>query len=113
MMRLLEVHKLQVKYVPDVLVKMRLGGTTNKSWRNVWVQNQEVVRALQSHGLSPNLCIFLCISCGHVACSSYADMNERPCDWRIGLYWPSALFYFIWRRASNSSAIRLRFSAAS
>ena len=55
MMRLLEVHKLQVKYVPDVLVKMRLGGTTNKSWRNVWVQNQEVVRALQSHGLSPNL----------------------------------------------------------
>ena len=55
MMRFLEVHKLRVKYVPDVLVKMRLGGTTNKSWRNVWVQNQEVVRALQSHGLAPNL----------------------------------------------------------
>jgi glycosyltransferase involved in cell wall biosynthesis len=54
MMRFLEVHKLRVKYVPDVWVKMRMGGTTNKNWRNVWVQNQEVLRALKSHGLSAN-----------------------------------------------------------
>ena len=54
MMRFLEVHKLRVKYVPDVWVKMRMGGTTNKNWRNVWNQNQEVLRALKSHGLSAN-----------------------------------------------------------
>jgi len=54
MMRLLEVHKLRVKYVPDVWVKMRMGGTTNKNWRNVWAQNQEVLRALKSHELSAN-----------------------------------------------------------
>jgi glycosyltransferase involved in cell wall biosynthesis len=54
MMRFLEVHKLRVKYVSDVWVKMRLGGTTNKNWRNVWIQNQEVLRALKSHGLSVN-----------------------------------------------------------
>lgn len=52
MMRFLEVHKLRVKYVPDLWVKMRMGGTTNKNWRNVWVQNQEVLRALKSHKLS-------------------------------------------------------------
>ena len=54
MMRFLEVHKLRVKYVPDVWVKMRMGGTTNKNWRNVWIQNQEVLRALKSHELSAN-----------------------------------------------------------
>jgi glycosyltransferase involved in cell wall biosynthesis len=58
MMRFLEVHKLSVKYVPDVWVNMRLGGTTNKNWRNVWVQNQEVLRALKSHGLSANPLLF-------------------------------------------------------
>jgi glycosyltransferase involved in cell wall biosynthesis len=54
MMRFLEVHKLRVKYVPDVWVKMRMGGTTNKNLRNVWVQNQEVLSALRSHGLPAN-----------------------------------------------------------
>jgi glycosyltransferase involved in cell wall biosynthesis len=58
MMRFLEVHKLRVKYVPDLWVKMRMGGTTNKNWRNVWVQNQEVLRALKSHGLSANPLLF-------------------------------------------------------
>ena len=55
MMRLLEVHKLHVKYVSDIWVKMRMGGTTNKNWRNIWLQNKEVLRALKSHGLSANL----------------------------------------------------------
>lgn len=54
MIRFLEVHKLNVKYVPDVWVKMRMGGTTNKSLINVWIQNQEVLRALISHGLTAN-----------------------------------------------------------
>ncbi len=54
MMRFLEVHGLRVRYVPDVWVKMRMGGTTNKNLRNVWVQNQEVLRALKSYGLFAN-----------------------------------------------------------
>lgn len=58
MMRFFEVHKIRVKHVPDVWVKMRMGGTTNKNWRNVWIQNQEVLRALRSHGLSANPLVF-------------------------------------------------------
>ena len=54
MMRFLEVHKIRVKHVPEVWVKMRMGGTTNKSLQNVWVQNQEILRALKSHGLPAN-----------------------------------------------------------
>ena len=52
MMRFLEVHKIRVRYVPEIWVKMRMGGTTNRSLKNIWVQNQEVLRALRSHGLS-------------------------------------------------------------
>jgi glycosyltransferase involved in cell wall biosynthesis len=54
MMRFLEVHKIRVKHVLDVWVKMRMGGTTNKSLHNVWVQNREILRALKSHGLPAN-----------------------------------------------------------
>jgi glycosyltransferase involved in cell wall biosynthesis len=58
MMRFLEMHKLRVKYVPDVWVKMRMGGITNKNWCNVWAQNQEVLRALKGYRLSANFLRF-------------------------------------------------------
>jgi glycosyltransferase involved in cell wall biosynthesis len=54
MMRFLEVHKIRVGYVPEVWVKMRMGGTTNKSFKNVWSQNREVLCALKNHKLSVN-----------------------------------------------------------
>jgi hypothetical protein len=54
MMRFLEVHKLRMRYVPEVWVNMRLGGASNRSLKNIWVQNQEVLRALRSHGLPAN-----------------------------------------------------------
>lgn len=61
MMRFMELHKIHVKYIPDVWVKMRMGGTTNKNWQNVWVQNAEVLRILKSFGLSANpLRFFAC-----------------------------------------------------
>jgi len=58
MMRFLEVHKIRVRYVPEVWVKMRLGGTTNKSFKNIWIQNQEVLRALKEHNLPANPFLF-------------------------------------------------------
>ena len=54
MLRFLEVHKIRARYVPEVWVKMRLGGTTNKSLRNIWVGNQEILCALRSHRLPAN-----------------------------------------------------------
>lgn len=51
MLRFLEVHKIRAKYIPEVLVKMRMGGTTNKSLSNILRQNKEILRALRAHGL--------------------------------------------------------------
>ena len=49
LLRLLVTHKINVAYIPEVMVKMRLGGTTNKSLKNIINQNKEIMRALKSH----------------------------------------------------------------
>ena len=54
MMRLLEVHKINVHYIPEVWVKMRLGGISNKNLKNLFLQNIEILRALRKNGLSSN-----------------------------------------------------------
>lgn len=41
--RFIEQNKIQVKYLPKVLVKMRLGGTTNKNVSNILKQNREIL----------------------------------------------------------------------
>ena len=50
MMRFLVKHKISAKYIPEVLVHMRMGGTTNKSLGNILRQNKEILYALRSHG---------------------------------------------------------------
>ncbi len=55
MARFLEVHRIQARYLPQVLVKMRLGGTTNSTWRNVLQQNREIWEAMKMHALNPSL----------------------------------------------------------
>lgn len=60
MMRFLEINMIRVRYVPEVWVKMRLGGTSNNSLKNIWMANQEILRALRSHGLSVNPIFFFC-----------------------------------------------------
>lgn len=54
MMRFLERHCIKSKYLPGIMVKMRMGGTTNRSWKNILQQNKEVLRALEIHGLRAN-----------------------------------------------------------
>ena len=36
MMRFLEIHKIKSRHIPEVWVKMRMGGTTNKNFKNIW-----------------------------------------------------------------------------
>ncbi len=59
MMRLLEVHAVRASYLPHLLVRMRTGGVTNRSWRNIVRQNREIWQALQRHGLRPSLTTFI------------------------------------------------------
>lgn len=58
MMRFLEVHKINVCYVPELWIKMRLGGLSNKSIKTILKQNKEVLAALKEHNLPNNIFIF-------------------------------------------------------
>jgi len=59
MMRFLEIHKINVCYIPDLWVKMRIGGLSNKSFKTLIKQNKEDLKALKSHNLLKNIFIFL------------------------------------------------------
>jgi glycosyltransferase involved in cell wall biosynthesis len=50
--RLLEKQKLRVAYLPETLVRMRMGGASNSSIGNVIRGNQEAYRAAKTHGLA-------------------------------------------------------------
>jgi glycosyltransferase involved in cell wall biosynthesis len=58
MMRFLEVQKINARYIPELWIKMRLGGITNKNFKNILIQNKEVLHALKNHNLSVNWIIF-------------------------------------------------------
>lgn len=58
MIRFLEVQKINVCYIHELWIKMRIGGTTNKSFKNILRQNMEVLNALKSHNLVYNWVIF-------------------------------------------------------
>ncbi|MGN7808436.1 glycosyltransferase family 2 protein [Flavobacterium johnsoniae] len=45
MLRMFKKHFFKVKYMDRLIVKMRLGGATNKSFVNILNQNREIVRA--------------------------------------------------------------------
>jgi glycosyltransferase involved in cell wall biosynthesis len=59
MARYLEAARITSCYIPEVLVKMRLGGTTNKSLGNILKQNEEIRQALKKLGLKFSLSKFL------------------------------------------------------
>ena len=59
MMRFLEVYKINTLYVPELWVKMRSGGTTNKNFKNILDQNLEILHALKNHNLTVYEIIFL------------------------------------------------------
>jgi len=59
MARYMEAAHISSHYIPKVLVKMRLGGTTNRSLSNVFKQNVEIRRALLKIGSQSSLIGFL------------------------------------------------------
>jgi len=52
MLRFLDRHQISACYLPEMLVKMRLGGTTNKSLVNIIKGNIECYRAFKDNGIS-------------------------------------------------------------
>jgi len=52
MFRFLGRHRIPSRYIPRVLVRMRLGGISNRSIRNIVRQNVWVYRAMRRNGIS-------------------------------------------------------------
>lgn len=51
MLRIFKVHNFKSKYINKVIVKMRLGGATNKSFSNIIMQNKEILKAWKHNEL--------------------------------------------------------------
>jgi glycosyltransferase len=51
MLRFLEKHRISSAYIPEVLVKMRMGGASNRSLRNMMVKTAEDYRAWRLNSL--------------------------------------------------------------
>lgn len=57
-LRTLDVHRVTARYIPEVLVRMRAGGASNASLRNVLQANREAARAARMHGYPGGLAFF-------------------------------------------------------
>jgi glycosyltransferase involved in cell wall biosynthesis len=58
MMRYLERGAVRSAYIPHVQVRMRVGGATNQSWRNIALQNREIIQAFKKNKLAYSLPTF-------------------------------------------------------
>ena len=59
MLRFFEISKISSFYLPEILVKMRLGGKTNKSFYNILIQNIEILMSFKKHKISVNPMLYL------------------------------------------------------
>ena len=55
MLRFLEKHKIKSIYLNETIVKMRLGGATNKNFKNIFYQNIECYKAFKNNNLSVSI----------------------------------------------------------
>lgn len=59
MLRFLEKHRISTEYMPRILVKMRLGGISNRNLTNIIRQNLEIVAAARKNGIYLNKFLFI------------------------------------------------------
>lgn len=60
MLRFIACNKVKTHYIPHVTVHMRLGGTSNKSIRNIIRQNLEIRKAIKKNGIKPSVSFYSC-----------------------------------------------------
>ena len=58
MLRFLEKYRISTYYLQEAFVKMRLGGETNKSLKNIYNQNVECLKAFHLNGLKVNSLLY-------------------------------------------------------
>jgi glycosyltransferase involved in cell wall biosynthesis len=58
MLRFFDKYEISSCYLPEILVKMRLGGVSNKSIKNIYNQNLECLKAFDINGLRVNKLLY-------------------------------------------------------
>jgi glycosyltransferase len=59
MLRFLGVHKISTSYIPMIITKMRVGGASNKSIRNIYRKSYEDYKALKNNSIGGFYTLFL------------------------------------------------------
>lgn len=59
MLRMIHKHQIQPFYIPTVMVRMRVGGVSNSSFKNRLKANKEDRMAWELNGLKPNFLTFI------------------------------------------------------
>ena len=59
MLRTVHREQMKTRYLPQVMVRMRLGGQTNRSWRDVLKGNREVMNAWRLNQMRPPFGFFM------------------------------------------------------
>jgi glycosyltransferase involved in cell wall biosynthesis len=55
LVRFMAKHNLCCYYIPEILVKMRTGGISTKSFKSNWILNCEIIRACRNNGIKTNM----------------------------------------------------------
>ncbi|MCU0552158.1 MAG: glycosyltransferase [Leptolyngbya sp. Prado105] len=55
LIRFLAVHQLSYRYLPEVMVKMRTGGTSTSGLMSNWILNREIVRGCAENGIETTM----------------------------------------------------------
>jgi glycosyltransferase involved in cell wall biosynthesis len=54
LLRFIKIHQISYSYIPEILVRMRPGGASNKNLLCRWISNQEILKACGEHGIKTN-----------------------------------------------------------
>lgn len=65
MMRFLEKYQIASVYLPRILVKMRLGGISNRGLRNIIIQNAEILKSANKLSIPISPVQFICYKIGN------------------------------------------------
>jgi len=74
MARFFEVHRIRTRYIPEIFVRMRMGGASTRSLKGIAAQNREVWSALRKNGLAGSMAGFA----AHKLASRLRQFVTRP-----------------------------------
>lgn len=55
LLRFMKIHQISYSYLPNILVRMRPGGASNKNFSCRWISNREILKACTEHGIHTNI----------------------------------------------------------